>query len=257
MIHSNAFDQFKQDHPNLWNACLALGVGGLSFAGTMAALSVAQSSAFQNAINTLLAANSVQAMWYVTRAAGFVSYLLLWFSTVLGLAIPTRLFDRFLPRAATYDFHQFISLLALGFIALHIGVLMADQYLPYSLAQILVPFISPYRPVWVGVGVFAFYLSLLVTVTTYLRSRIGLKAFKLIHSFSLISYLGIVVHSFLSGTDSSLPAVQWLYAITFAVVAIFTGYWMVKGGLRNIIKKPVASYPPVLYKLIYDLDQKR
>ena len=232
MIQSNAIDQFKQDHPNLWNAGLALGVGGLSFGGTLAALSIAQSPAFQNTINSLLAANSVQAMWYVTRAAGFVSYLLLWFSTALGLAIPTRLFDRWLPRAATYDFHQFISLLALGFIALHIGVLLVDQYLPYTLAQILVPFISPYRPVWVGIGVFAFYLSLLVTVTTYMRGRIGLKAFKVIHTFSLVSYLGVVVHSFLSGTDSSLPAVQWLYAITFATVAVFMGYWMVKGGLQ-------------------------
>jgi predicted ferric reductase len=241
MINSKTFNQFKQDHPNFWNAGLALGVGALSFTGTLAILSIAQSPGIQNALNALLATNSVQAMWYVTRSAGFASYLLLWFSTVLGLAIPTRLFDRLLPRAATYDFHQFISLLALGFIALHIGVLMADQYLPYTLAQILVPFISPYRPVGVGVGVFAFYLLLLVTVTTYLRSRIGLKAFKLIHTFSLVSYLGVVVHSFLSGTDSSLPAVQWLYGITFAVVTLFTGYWLVKGGLRIYEKRPVGN----------------
>ena len=236
MIPSNTLNQFKQDHPNFWNAGLALGVGALSFTGTLAILSIAQSpvlTGIQNALNALLATNNVQAMWYVTRSAGFASYLLLWFSTVFGLAIPTQLFDRLLPRAATYDFHQLISQLALGFIALHSGVLMADSYLPYTLAQVLVPFISPYRPVWVGVGVFAFYLALLVTVTTYLRSRIGLKEFKVIHTFSLVSYLGVVVHSFLSGTDSSLPAVQWLYGSTFTVVALFTGYWLVKGGLGN------------------------
>ena len=241
MDHLNSLDQFKQDHPNFWNAGLALGVAALSFAGTLAILSIAQSPSIQNALNALLATNSVQIMWYVTRSAGFASYLLLWFSTVLGLAIPTRLFDRFLPRAATYDFHQFISLLALGFIALHVGVLMADQYLPYSLAQVLIPFISPYRPVWVGVGVFAFYLILLVTVTTYMRSRIGLKAFKVIHTFSLASFLGVLGHSFLSGTDSSLPAVQWLYAITFATVAIFSIYWMVRGGLKVFEKRAVPG----------------
>ena len=241
MIHSNGFDQFKQDHPNLWNTTLALGVGGLSFAGTMAALTVSQSSGFQNLINSLLAANSVQAMWYVTRAAGFITYLLFWFSTVLGLAIPTRLFDRWLPRAATYDFHQFISLLALGFLGLHMGVLLVDQYMPYSLAQILVPFISPYRPLWVGIGVFAFYLALLVTITTYTRSRIGLKAFKVIHTFSLVSFLGALLHSFVSGTDTSLLAVLWLYGITAATVAIFTGYWMVKGGLKVFAKKGLSE----------------
>jgi sulfoxide reductase heme-binding subunit YedZ len=235
MLNSNALMDFKKDHPFLWSTSFILGSGLvilLGFLGTLAVLSFTRSplgSGIQNILSWLLATNSVQAMWYVTRSAGFASYLLLWLSTALGLAIPTKLFDRLMPRAATFDFHQFISLLAIGFIFLHVGVLMVDRYLPYTLAQILVPFLSPYRPVWVGVGVFAFYLTLLVTVTFYLRSRIGMKTFKVIHYFSLVSYLGVVLHSFLSGTDSSLPAVQGMYLITFLVIAFLTAYWVIKG----------------------------
>jgi methionine sulfoxide reductase heme-binding subunit len=249
MLNSNSLIEFKRDHPALWNSVAVLAAlltMLLGFGATLGILSFSNSPlglAVQNVMNWLLAANSVQAMWYVTRSAGFASYLLLWLSTALGLAIPTKLFDRLMPRAATFDFHQFISLLAIGFILLHVGVLMVDRYLPYTLAQILVPFISPYRPVWVGIGVFSFYLTLLVTITFYIRSRIGMKAFKTIHYFSLVSYLGVVIHSFVSGTDSSLPAVQIMYISTFLVVVFFTAYWIINGVRQSKRKSMPAPKP--------------
>ncbi len=236
MLNSNSITNFKKNHPALWNSTYILGAGLiilLGYIGTLGIISFPHSPlgiTIQNLLNWLLAANSVQAMWYVTRSAGFASYLLLWLSTALGLAIPSKLFDRLMPRAATFDFHQFISLLAIGFIALHVGVLLVDRYLPFTLAQILVPFISPYRPVWVGIGVFSFYLILLVTITFYIRARIGMKAFKTIHYLSLVSYAGVVLHSFLSGTDSSVPAVQILYIVTSMVVVLLTGYWIIMGA---------------------------
>jgi predicted ferric reductase len=238
--NSNMLDDFKQDHPVLWNTARVFAAGMLlvfGFVATLAILSVTQSPlgrTIQSLLSWLFAMNTVQTIWYITRSAGFAAYLLLWFSTALGLAIPAKLIDRFLPRSATFDFHQFISLLAIGFILLHIGVLMADQYLPFTLAQVLVPFISPYRPVWVGIGVFSFYLVLLVTVTFYIRRQIGLKTFKIIHYLSLISYIGVVIHSFLSGSDSSLPAVQWMYFTTFMVIVFLTAYWLILGLLHAI-----------------------
>jgi len=62
----------------------------------------------------------------------------------------------------------------------------------------------------VGLGVIGFYLILLVTVTFYIRSRIGMKAFRAIHLLSLVAYRGAVIHGFFSGTDSSLLAAQLL-----------------------------------------------
>ncbi len=184
-------------------------------------------------LNQLFAIQSTQLMWYITRSAGLVAYLLLWFSTAWGLAVTSKIFDAILHRTFTYDFHQFISLLSIGFIVLHVGVLMADRYLPYSLAQVLMPFLSPYRPLWVGIGVIAFYLCLLVTITFYLRKRIGMRAFRWIHFSSMLAYLGALVHSFFAGTDSSLPAAQWMYAISFLVVVFLTAYWLIVAGARR------------------------
>lgn len=107
-------------------------------------------------LRQLFAMDSTQILWFVTRSAGIIAYLLLWFSTVWGQVIPSRLLGPVLEQTFTVDFHEFISLLSIGFMALHVYVLTIDRFLPYTLMQILVPFLSPYRPFWVGLGVISF-----------------------------------------------------------------------------------------------------
>jgi predicted ferric reductase len=177
-----------------------------------------------NLLDAVFAAHSVQAMWYVTRAAGIIAYLLLWLSTVWGLAVSSKFFDSMLNRFFTYDMHLFISLLALGFLFLHIVALLGDRYLPFSVAQLLVPFIAPYRPVWVALGILGFYLSLLVSLTFYIRTWIGYGMFRLIHYASLIAYGAAALHGLMSGTDSPLWTMQVMYAGTSLVVAFLFVY---------------------------------
>ncbi len=175
----------------------------------------------------LFATNSVHTTWYITRAAGWVGYFLLWFSMVWGLAIPTKFFERVISPTFAVDFHEYLSLLAIGFVILHVSVLLFDQFLPFTLTQIFIPFLSTYRPIWVGLGVIGAYLSVLVTITFYLRKRIGQKRFKAIHLLSLVGYLGVVLHAFFAGSDSSLGAVQLVYLSTFLVVVFLTSFWMI------------------------------
>ncbi len=198
--------------------------------------------AISNLFSWLFATNSTHTTWYVTRAAGWVAYFLLWFSMVWGLAIPTKFFERFLSPTFAVDFHEYISLLSIGFVILHVSVLMIDQYLPFSLAQILIPFISPYKPLWVGLGVIGAYLSLLVTITFYLRKRIGQKRFKSIHTLSMFGYLGVVLHAFFAGSDSSLLGVQLIYIGTFMVIVFLTSYWLINA--RQMKKEKDARLLP-------------
>jgi predicted ferric reductase len=172
--------------------------------------------------------DSIKAPWFVTRSSGIIAYLLLWLSTVWGLAVSSKVLDRLMHRAYEFDFHQYLSLLAIGFLLLHVVVLLIDQYLPFSVAQVLVPFIAPYRPAWVGVGVIAAYLTVLVSATFYLRNRIGLPAFRAIHLTSFLAYLGATAHGLFSGTDSGLPATQVMYGGTLLVIVVLTAYWLVE-----------------------------
>jgi predicted ferric reductase len=191
----------------------------------------------------LFAADSVQIWWYVTRASGIIAYLLLWVSTVLGFAVTSKYLDGMVERLFTYDFHEFISLLSMAFTLVHVVVLTLDRYLPYSIVQILVPFISPYRPFWVGVGVIAFYVILLVTITFYLRNRIGMRAFRIIHVFSLLGYIGVTLHGYYAGTDTALPSMQILYKVTGLAVLFLTVYWLVLLGLRKMETRRKAALP--------------
>ena len=230
----------KEDQAISWSGGLTwLGLAlvfVVSFSGTVVMALLGRTfigQATGSALNWLFAAKSVEIVWYMTRSAGWVAYLLLWLSMVWGLAVPSKLFDGLLPRLFTFEVHEFISLLAIGFTALHVVVLMFGSYLPYSLAQVLVPFISTYRPLWVGIGILATYLILLVTVTYYIRSWIGAETFRAIHALSLVGFVGAALHGLLSGTDSFLPAAQWAYLGTVGVVALLTAYWLsVRGDLR-------------------------
>lgn len=209
---------------------------GSMYAAVLAVLWLGKSPAglpATNAIGSLFAIDTVQAWWYVTRAAGLTSYVLLWLSMVWGMAISTKILSPAVDGSYSYDFHEFLSLLGLGFVLLHVIVLAVDRFLPFSIWQILIPFIDTYRPLWVGLGIVGFYIFLLVTITFYMRQAIGSRAFRSIHTLSLIGYLGATLHGLFAGTDSALPITKLIYAGTFLVVVFLTAYWLVMRALSK------------------------
>lgn len=236
-----------------------------AFLGTMLIFFVVNSpvgSTVTSFISWTLAINSQQVTWYITRAAGLVAYILLWLSTVWGLAVSSKILDGLLHRTFTYDFHQFISLLALGFLGLHLAVLLGDKYLPFTLVQILLPVFSPYRPVWVAIGGVAMYLSILVTVTYYVRGAIGMKAFRAIHVSSLVAYLGATLHSLFSGTDTALLPARIMYFGSFLVVVFLLVYWLIarprqKPAPKSVPAASTSSAPVVVQSHMYSGSTRR
>ncbi len=223
---------WRSNHPNLWRGLVSFSaviimaaavVGGYFIAYLLSTPTVTGIGSF---FTWLLAANTTQVTWYVTRASGLIAYLLLWLSTVWGLAVSSKILEGKLHGAYTYDFHQYISLLSIGFLALHLVTLLLDQYLPFSVAQLLIPLTSTYRPVWVAFGTIGLYLTLLVTVTFYMKNRIGNAAFRAIHISSLVGYAAAAVHGLLAGTDGALPIVVVMYVGTFLSVVFLMVYWI-------------------------------
>jgi sulfoxide reductase heme-binding subunit YedZ len=138
-----------------------------------------------------------------------------------------------LHRGSTYDFHQLLSLLALAFIAVHMVVLLADQYLPFTVAQLFVPFTDSYRPIWVGLGIIGMYLAVLVSITFYIRRWIGQKTFRTIHYLSFIAFAATALHGLFAGTDSPLWTVQAMYAFTALSVVFLTVYRILVSAPRH------------------------
>ena len=190
-------------------------------------------------LTNLFSLDSTHSWWYISRAAGLMGYILFWLSTVWGLAISSKIFDSFLERTFTYDFHEHLSLLSIGFVVLHVIVLLWETYEPLSLTQILIPFTAAYRPFWVGIGVIGFYLTILVTVTFYIRSWISMQAFRKIHYLSIAAYAGALFHSLYSGTDSAITWVQIMYWSTSLFTVFFLAQWLLTLYFRKAEQQTV------------------
>jgi predicted ferric reductase len=181
--------------------------------------------------------------WYLSRGTAFVSFGLLWLSMILGVMISNKLARLWPGGPVAFDLHQYASLLGLGFAIFHGLILLGDQYIGYSLTQILVPFASSsFMPFWVGLGQIGIYLWALVAFSFYIRRQIGTKSWRLIHFFSFVSFALAMIHGIVSGTDSGL-----LWATRM--------YWFAGSSLMFLIIFRIFVNPRLFPKKVAEIKQ--
>jgi predicted ferric reductase len=157
-----------------------------------------------------------QVFWLASRALGIVALVLLSLSVTLGLAMSSRLLRRPGLPATLKRYHEASTLVTLGLIAAHGGVLLFDGYLRPSLAGVTLPFALSYRPLWTGLGVLGGWLALILAGSFYVRRWIGVKTWRWLHRWTLAVYLLALVHVIGAGTDARSP---WLLALLTVLVA--------------------------------------
>jgi sulfoxide reductase heme-binding subunit YedZ len=158
--------------------------------------------------------------WYVARAGGMLGFVLLTVSVLLGLALSGRARLARWPRFALEDVHRFAGILAGVFLVVHGGALLLDGYVPFSLADVLVPGIAPYRPFWTAIGVVAAELLAALAVTNALRGTIPYATWRRLHVLNFAVWGLALLHGVGAGTDSDRAWALALYAgATAAVVA--------------------------------------
>jgi len=154
----------------------------------------------------------------------------------LGVATSLRLKAPHWPRFAIAGLHRNLTLLAVVFVALHVLTTVADGYAPIGLKDAFVPFLSPYRPVWLGLGAVAFDLLLALVLTSYLRSRIGVRAWRLAHWLAYATWPVALLHAAGTGSDARSGWLTILAAASLLAVAaaIFARVGLARGsvGLR-------------------------
>ena len=70
----------------------------------------------------------------------------------LGIAGVRRFRTERWPRFLVVGLHRNLTLLAVAFVALHVVTTVADGFAPIGLKDAVIPFASPYRPIWLGLG---------------------------------------------------------------------------------------------------------
>jgi DMSO/TMAO reductase YedYZ heme-binding membrane subunit len=165
--------------------------------------------------------------WYSVRAMGFLAYGVLAASVLYGLLLSTKILDAIAHRPVSFALHKDLAIVALLFATLHGALLIADQSFPFTPRAILVPFASPYSPIWVGVGQLTFYLTAIVTASFYVRRQIGQRVWRLLHYLTFLAFIGASAHGFASGSDSSSPWAFWVYVIPIAAAVFLLTYRIV------------------------------
>lgn len=163
--------------------------------------------------------------WYLSRGSAIIAFIILWLSMAFGLIITNKIARMWPGGPVAFDLHQYTSILGLAFAFFHALILMGDAYINYTLVQVLLPFASVnYQPLWVGIGQIGFYLWLVVVLSFYVRSRIGTRAWRLVHYLSYLLFGMTMLHGITSGTDSALPGVTLMYWISGGTLLFLTIY---------------------------------
>ena len=84
----------------------------------------------------------------------------------------------------------------------------------------MIPFISTYRPLWLGLGALAFDLMLALAITSLLRRRLGYRAWRAIHWLAYVCWPIAVLHGLGTGTDTKIWWMLLLTALCVAAVVV-------------------------------------
>ena len=171
-------------------------------------------------------------IWYTMRATGVVALVLLTGTMVLGVLTAGRTASRTWPAFARADLHKRVSLLAMVFLAFHVLTAVLDTYVNVGWAALIVPFASPYRPLWTGLGTVGVDLILAVGVSSALRQRISPRTWRGIHWLAYGSWPVAMAHSLGMGTDA---ATLWMDAVAALCTLAVGGAlaWRIADHHRN------------------------
>ncbi len=166
--------------------------------------------------------------WYFTRASGLVALIVLTATVVVGIACSVGWATERWPRFVSQGVHRNLSVLSLVVIVIHVVTTVADGFVPITLLDAVIPFASPYRPLWIGLGACAFDLLLAVAVTSALRHRIGRRAWRTVHWAAYACWPVALFHGLGSGSDTHLFGAQFVYLLCAVAVIGALGWRLVE-----------------------------
>ncbi len=181
-------------------------------------------------------------LWYVTRGAGIASLLMLTGVVALGIVTAVRWQRPGLPRFLTAELHRSLSLLTVVFLAIHIVIAVADPYTSLGWAAALLPFSSPYRQVWLGLGGVAMYLIAAIIVTSLLRPHLGRRSWRAVHWLTYAAWPIALIHGLGTGTDTGAV---WMWALDAAcfLTVVVAVIWRATAADRATVVRESALPP--------------
>jgi len=153
--------------------------------------------------------------------AGVFALIGLSASVGAGLLATDRIFMTPGHRVMAQAAHRAVSFGALAFLIIHIVTEILAQRV--HAIDAFIPFLSPYRTFYIGLGTIASDLILLLVVTSILRKRFTAHGkawrWRAIHYTAYAAFVLGVVHGLMAGRDAK-PYVDWSYGFAIALTAL-------------------------------------
>jgi methionine sulfoxide reductase heme-binding subunit len=159
-----------------------------------------------------------EALWYLSRATGLVAFIVLSLVVVLGVTIARLGRVPAMPRFAGVGLHRNASMFAVVLLAIHILTAELDPFVTIGWVAAVVPFASHYEPMWLGFGALALDLGAAVVVTSLLRFRIGIRAWRAVHWLAYAIWPLAALHGI--GAASDLRSGLLLDVVLATIVAV-------------------------------------
>lgn len=155
--------------------------------------------------------------WNLIRISGFVSYFLITFSISAGLLSRLSFLQRH--KALLMESHQVSGWIGFLITLFHMLMLLIDNYVPYQIWELFIPFGSSYHPVFSGFGTIALYFFFLTLLTSdFFIKKMGRQVWKKVHLLVIPSWILMVLHSILIGTDTEQPWASFMYGGSILLV---------------------------------------
>jgi methionine sulfoxide reductase heme-binding subunit len=199
--------------------------------------------------------SSSPAIWYAARASGVAAYVVLSLVVAIGLTLGGKAKSRHWPRFSVEDVHRFGGLLVGSLIGIHVLAIAADSFLPFSLVQLLVPFMSSYRPLWTGFGIAAAELLLALAVTNHYRRALPYGFWRKAHYLNFAVWGLASIHGLMAGTDRGAGWLAILYGVSVATVLmllvwrfaghVFRSPRVATAGVVTVVALPLLILGPL------------
>lgn len=162
--------------------------------------------------------------WYFARSSGLVSYFLLFLLVLSGVGIKTSQSFKILSPTFAWLNHRYLGIALSFFVFVHLISLLLDGFLKFTIADILIPFASAFKPIFLSLGIIGFYLLLLVIISSIFTIHKFPKAWRLLHYLPYPMFIILFIHGYFIGTDTSAPAILAMYLTTGIIAAAVTLY---------------------------------
>ena len=168
--------------------------------------------------------------WFIARITGLTAFAVLSLSVLSGEALRTSVLDFLAKNRAIRKLHDFTTPLWLPLVFAHLIALLFDKTAAIQPINVVVPFVTTYEPYFlpIGLGTLAFDIIMVVTITSWLRSRMNNTLWMWIHRTSYLAFVALFFHAALSGTDFDAPlvsAIAWSTAAGLAILGISRIVW--------------------------------